>query len=391
MSKEKQGKLLPILETFNERESLFEAVALISSATVGAGVLGIPFAVAKVGIPIGLLYIVCVGLLMIGLNQLVGGIILRTKGDNQLVGLAKKYLGKPGELMMSLFVYSILFGALVVYIIGEGDALSSIFGGSNFWWSIGFFAVGSSLIYIGLNTVKKIEVLLGLGILTVVLIMAFVTTPHIDLTNIQYTNFADLLFPYGVLLFAFHGTTSIPEARKILNGDEKSFKHSIIISGLVSIIIYMLFAFVVVGVTGAGTTEIATIGLGNAIGKYMVILGNIFAVLAMGTSFLIIGLSLRDSLKWDYDLSNRAASLLVIGVPFVIFLLGLRGFIQAIDIVGGVFMSLEMALLVFIYWKAKQEGDLKPTKYKLHHTLLFAVVALLAFTVGAVYSAVKIF
>lgn len=378
------------LGVFRKKINLFEAVALISSATIGAGILGIPYAVSKVGIPIGIAYIAFIGLFMVGINQLVGEIILRTKGDHQLVGLAKRYLGSIGGGMMALFTYSILFGALVVYIIGVGESLQALFGGSNFVWSLGFFTFGITVIYVGLRTLKKVEILLSLGILAVVIIIAALSMPNIDVSHLTYHSFSDLLLPYGVLLFAFHGTTSVPEAQRLLSGKDHKFKHAIIYSGLASIIVYLIFALVVVGVTGAETTEIATIGLGEAIGPIATVLGNLFAVLAMGTSFLIIGLSLKDSLSWDYDLSDATSTILVGAVPLVIFLLGLRGFITAIDMVGGIFMSLEMALLVLIYWKAKQQGELEPSKYNLHHTVLFCVVALVAFAIGSVYSLMKI-
>jgi len=39
---------------FRRRLTMFEGVALIVSATIGAGVLGLPYAISKVGLLIGL-------------------------------------------------------------------------------------------------------------------------------------------------------------------------------------------------------------------------------------------------------------------------------------------------------------------------------------------------
>ena len=75
----------------------------------------------------------------------------------------------------------------------------------------------------------------------------------------------------------------------------------------------------------------------------------------------------------------------------MIFLLGVRHFIVAIDIVGGVFISLEMLLMLLIYWRAKQRKDWEPGKYRLHHTTFLAIVLLLALSIGAVYSVIKLF
>lgn len=379
------------LGVFKKNISMFEGVALIVSGTIGAGILGLPYAIAKVGVLLGVLYIVAIGLLMMGLNLLLGKIASSNQGQMQIVGMAQKYLGVYGKWLMTGLLYFLLWGVLVVYIIGEGEVLSAIFGGSAFFWSVFFLAFATILIYIGIQTIKVVELFLSLGVLGVVLILVYSSAFHIQSINLTEINFMNLLLPYGILLFAFHGTTSVPEAYSILVNREQTFKKAIIIAGAISIIVYSLFAAVIVGVTGLETSEIATIALGEKLGPKIFLLGNLFAVLAMGTSCLMAGLALRDSMKWDFRLSRGVSTFLVCGIPFLIFIFGLRGFIEAIDIVGGVFMSTEMLLILLIYWKAKQKGDLKVGKYKLHHASLLLGLLLLALSFGAVYSVIKLF
>jgi len=376
---------------FLKRISLFEAVALILSATIGAGVLGIPYAVSKVGLGIGLFYIVILGLLLMSLNLMVGEVVARTKGEFQLVGLAKKYLGRWGGYFMSMIIYSMSFGILVVYIIGEGNTLANIFGGNAAIWSLLFFIFGAIMVSIGLETVKKAELILSLGILVIILLIAGLSAPHVEVQNVSYSNWVNLLLPYGIILFAFSGAASIPEAHAILKNRDGDFKKSIIIAGLVTIVAYSLFTLAVVGVTGSETTEIATIGLGAKAGRAMFLFGNLFALFAMGTCFLMGGVSLKDSLIWDYKMPRLSATLLVCGIPLLIFSLGLRNFIEAIDIVGGVFVSLEMLVLILIYWRAKTLGHLSPSKYKLHNVWLVMIPLIVALTIGVVYSVVKLF
>ncbi len=124
---------------FRKQISLFEAVALILSGTIGAGILGIPYAVAKSGLLIGVIYIIGLGLLMIGLNTLLGFVAINTNHQYQLPGLAKEYLGKYAGYIISAVSYMMFFGVLVVFIIGEGSSLSALFGGSEYYWSIIFF------------------------------------------------------------------------------------------------------------------------------------------------------------------------------------------------------------------------------------------------------------
>lgn len=376
---------------FRPRMTLFESIALIISGTVGAGVLGIPYAVAQSGLRVGMVYILVLGLLMMGLNLMVGEIAVRTRGTFQLVGLAKRYLGRVGEVAMSIVFYSLLFGVLVIYIIGEGETLAALFGGSPFEWSLVFFTVGALLVAFGLKTVKTVELFLTAGILAVLVLIAALSAGHVNTSYWGHLDLVHLLLPYGVILFAFHGATAVPEVHSTLIHREGMFKKAIVISGVTIISIYLLFALVVVGVTGLETTEIATIGLGNELGPLMFIFGNAFAFFAMATSFLLTGVALRDSLTWDHKLSPAVSTLITLVIPFLVFLLGIRSFIAAIDIVGGVFVSIEVLLVLLMYWKATQHGDIEPGKYKLHHVALLGAVLAFVFAVGAVYSVWNLF
>jgi amino acid permease len=387
----KEIPVLSHLGIFRRQMKLWEAVALILGGMIGAGVLGIPYAVAKVGVTIGVVYIITLGLLMIGLNLMVGEIAVRTNQPLQIVGFAGKYLGSWGKIAMSALVYIITFSVLAVYIIGEGDTLSALFGGSSLWWGVGFWLMGSFFLALGIETIKRAEMFLLLGILTVVFLVIAFSAPHLQFQHFIYHNFSNFFFPYGVILFALSGVGAIPEAHALLEKRNINFKKAIIIAGGVGVLIYILFTVVVVGVTGEETTEVATVGLGRTIGQCVFVLGNLFAALAMGGCFLINGLTLRDSLSWDFKFSQRKSVLLVTLIPLVIYLGGLRSFIAAIDLVGGVFCSLQIFLILLIYWRAKSHGDLPAGKYHLHHTALLAILLILALTIGAGYSVLSKF
>lgn len=391
MSSKQDRPLIQHYGVFRRPLSFWQTVALIVSGTVGAGVLGIPYVAAQVGLSVAIAYIVGLGLLMMGLNLLLGEVVVRTKGTVHLAGLAGKYLGPVGKVIMTVLFYSLLMGSLVIYIIGEGEALAALFGGDQLMWSLVFFAIAMIFVVRGLRTIKTIELVLTLVIFLVVLLIGTWGAPAIKFPNISYTHLGALLLPYGVILFSFHGATAIPEAHTLLSNKKLQFKQAIILSTAITIALYAFFTFVVVGVTGTSTTEVATIGLGKELGKYMLIFGNAFAALAMGTGFLLNGVAMTDSLSWDFGMKRKYALALTGGIPLLVFLAGVRGFIAAIDLVGGVFISLEMLVILLIYWRAKQKGDLPVGKYKLHHALLIFAALVLALSFGAVYSILTTF
>ncbi|MBP9761181.1 MAG: hypothetical protein KBD15_03000 [Candidatus Magasanikbacteria bacterium] len=377
---------------FKKQLSLAQAVALIVSSTIGAGVLGIPYAVAKVGLIPGIIYILVLGFLMTGFHLLLGSICANTGEKMHLAGLAERYLGQWGKKLMTVLFYSMLFGALVIYLIGIGQSLAAVFGGNAQHWSLIFFVLATILLFIGIHAIKSIELLLTLGIFAIVVCITAWSIPYATFEAWKQVSWVSLFFPYGIILFALHGSNSIPEAYTLLKEKKPHiFRQAIIISGLLITLVYIIFTTIVVGVTGNETTEIATIGLGRTVGNNMHIFGNLFALIALATSYIAVGLSLSDSLFWDYKMPRLWSRLLVSFIPLAIFAFGITSFIQAIDIVGGIFVSLEMLLILAIYRKMikqKKQGTLRLLLK--HSTGLFCVV-LLALCVGAVYSIITLF
>ncbi|PIR03873.1 MAG: hypothetical protein COV59_04370 [Candidatus Magasanikbacteria bacterium CG11_big_fil_rev_8_21_14_0_20_39_34] len=371
---------------FFKDTSLLYGISLIMSGTIGAGILGLPYVISKVGVFIGVILIVCIGALMMGLNVLVGQVSICTKEKFQLVGLANKYLGKGGEWAMALVMYSTLLGTLLVYVIGVGQSLAVLLPGDAFFWSLVFFCIGSLLIFIGMRTVKTVELFFTLFILGVVLFLVWMSSPHVSIPHLEYSNLSQFFLPFGVILFAFHGTTAVPEAHSILLKKKGLFQKAIILAGIFNILIYVIFSFIVVGVTGPSTTEIATIGLGAALGSKILIVGNIFAVLAMATNFIMSGISLRDSFNWDFKLNYFVSTALIICIPLIIFLLGMRSFITVIDIIGGVFIGLEIFLLLLIYYRAKQKGDIPQKRFGLKHSFLLMSAIALMMVISSAYT-----
>ena len=68
------------------KRNIPKAIAMLCGTVIGAGVLGIPFVVAKAGFFVGILSIILLGLAVLALNLFVGEIVLRTPGNHQLPG-----------------------------------------------------------------------------------------------------------------------------------------------------------------------------------------------------------------------------------------------------------------------------------------------------------------
>jgi amino acid permease len=374
-----------------KKRHFYEAIATLVGCIIGAGVLGIPYVVAQAGFITGLLNLIFLGLVVMLVYLYFGEVVLRTKGDHQLTGYAEKYLGRWGKrIMMASMVFGI-YGALVAYILGEGAAFQALMGGKEVVYQIGFLFLMSILIYYGIRAVEESELLFSLCIVVVLLLISVFSFQYIKPANLINLDMSKFFVPYGVVLFSYLGMVAIPEVKEELKGRERQMKKAIIIGVIIPIVLYVLFAFICVGVIGIKgfnaleeNQRIATIALGKVIGNHMVILGNLFAVFAMATSFLALGLALMEMFVYDYKINKILSWFLTCIPPLVIALSGVTNFIGAIAAAGVIAGGTNVILIVLMVEKAKEMGDRKPEySIGINNWISLSLIGLFVF--GATY------
>ena len=362
---------------------------MITGMTIGAGILGLPYVIAQTGLLVGLLYIIVFGVVMMFLNLMLGEISIRTNEELQLAGFAGKYLGTWAKIVLAVTIIFSSYGVLLAYIIGEGESLAALFGGLPAFWSVMFWIFGSLMVWFGLQTIRKAEKILSITVIFIIVGLSLFLFKKFNLDNLVYFNPANLFLPFGVVLFALHATPSIVEAHALLPGSQRHFKKAIIIGTLIPMVVYLVFVLAVVGFSGQNITEVATVGLGRQFGPLCALLFNLFAVLAMATGFMGIGIALKQSFVWDHKVNKTLAEVAVIFIPIILFALGLRSFTKVLDIVGGLFISIEAIMLILIFTAAKRKGDLPADRYGLKNYWLLVVPVFMVFGVAAVYSVIK--
>ena len=375
---------------YKRTASTAQAVFMIIGMTIGAGVLGLPYVIAQVGVVIGLFTILILGLVMMMLNLMIGEIAVRTNEKLQLPGFTGKYLGGWAKDLMSFIIIISGFGILLAYIVGVGQALSALTGLDPLVGGLIFWALGSIMIWRGLQTIKNLEALFSVIVMAIIIGLSLYFLPQHTVSNWQFASWANIFIPFGVVLFALNASSGIIEAHALLPGSQRHYRRAVIIGTLIPTAIYMLFALAVVGVSGGDTTTIATVGLGQKYGGWVLVAGNVFALLAMGNAFMGFGVALKQSLVWDHKLPKPAAVALVVGVPAALFVLGLNNFVAILDVVGGLFIGIEAVLLVLTCHRARQRGDLGASRYGLHYFWLLAVPVLIVFSLATVISVINI-
>lgn len=380
--------------TYFYNKKFFYALATLIGMIIGVGIFGIPYCFSQAGFAIGFFYLILLTGAVLLLHLFYGEIILRTNHENRLVGYAEKYLGSKGKNFAGAIIIFEFYGALLAYLIAGGHFLNIIlgrfFGGSDFLWTMIFFAFGSLLILFGLKTVAASEFFMAILLLLAAFVFIFKGLPLINIANLKTLDWAKFFLPYGVVLFSLTGGAAIPEIRQILKGQEGKIKKVIVLGTLIPALIYALFALSIASVMGSGTTENAIDGLAGYFGQWVLVLGAIFGFLAVITSFLVLGLNLRRVFQYDYKQKAIFAWVLACFVPLVGYLLGLNDFIVVIGLIGALAGGLEGIMTILIYRKAKKTGDRQP-EYSLKIAKPIILSLIFIFALGIVYELINYF
>ncbi len=364
------------------------ALATMVGTVVGVGIFGIPFALSQSGFFVGVFYLVFIGLFVLFIHLAYLEIILRTNESHRLVGYASKYLGRGAKKLATLVVLVEYYGSLLAYVIIGGEFLGLIFSRwlnlPDFFWSLLFFALGAAAIFLGLKTVARSEFFMTALLLFVMGLLAFKGGSGVALENLLTFDASKFFLPYGIILFSLAGSVAVPEVRQIMIGEERKIKKAVVWGTIIPAVIYFVFAWVVLGVSGAETSREAIKGLIPFLGPEVILIGAVFGILAIFTSFTVLGLNLKRVYQLDWRLKKNISFLLACAVPLVLFLAGLKNFILIIGFLGVVAGGLDSILTVLIYLRAKKQGDRRP-EFSLKWGRLWAGLAILLFSLGIIY------
>ena len=368
---------------------VWQSSSVIIGTVIGAGILGLPFAFAKAGFMTGLLVLIFIGACILMLSIFFGEISLRTKANHQLTGYTEIYLGKSAKHIHALLLLFGMFSALLAYMIGLGQILSSLLGGSATLWSLISYAILTIFVIWGLGIIKRIEFVISFVFLGLLFILAAIATPHIDTSAWQNFDVRNFFVPYGAILFACTGLVSIPEAKLVLQAQkgERFLLTAILIGNIFPVLLYACFAAIVLAVTGANTTQIATIGLSNVVGPAALAIGSLFAIAAMSSSFMTLGTAISEIFHFDYHIKHVYTLFITLVVPLIFFLFGVRDFFGIVSTAGALTVGVSGIITLIMFWRARSRGTRRP-EYVVPNWLAIPATIIIAivFILGLLYT-----
>lgn len=350
--------------------TLYEAVAIIVGANVGSGILGLAYSSRLAGWPILVLWLAVAGLFTTFSMLYVAESALRTKKPLQLPGLAEKYVGKVGSVLIFISVCANSIGCMVAYTTGSGNILCTLLGLPNWAGSLLFTVPCVLVVWFGLKATGLWEKFMSTGMVVLlgIIVIASFLSGKADVSRAVYANWTYAVPLLSSAIFCYIAQYAVPELARGMRHTPKKLPVAIILGMFITGVLLAVVPLAVLSLTGAEeVTQVATLAWGQALGTWALYTANIFALCAMMTSYWAVGGSMLTNivdmfkLKDEKDTKTRLIAIAcTVLPPFILAYAGLVSFVDAVGwagTFGGVIMSIVPVLMLN---NARKKGDIEP-------------------------------
>lgn len=353
--------------------------SILAGTIIGAGVFSLPFVFSQAGWALGAGLLFLATLIVYFIYLLYADIIVRTPGDHRFIGYARTYLGENSFWLTVLMAVVEMIFALTIYII-LGISFFQLFSEiSSQGALLIFWAIGSFFIFLNIRRMAIAEFLINVGIISIIAGIFFFGFPELNLADYERFDFSKLLIPFGPILFALAGRPAIEEMHPYFKEEvvPLSFMKPAILWGtLVPAVVYFAFILGIFGLSSGIVAENAVSGLVGRI-SYQFLAGiGILGLLSLWSSYILIGLNVKEILFLDLGINRKISGLLVVGLPLALYLTGFTGFVMLVSFVGGLFLSLEGILIILMWMRMNKVSAAPPVFVKRAYFATMIVILL---------------
>ena len=347
----------------NKQLTIVESACIITGYGIGGGVMAMPYLAQRNGCLMSLLILAAAFLASFILHVMIAELAVKSGGGSQIIEVFSRYLfqGKYKKVLtLAFFVIMalVLFTNLAAYISGAAEIISELLGISLWLSRLLFYAAAASVVLFGLKAVGVSEKLAVGVIFLLVGLLACFSMLHIqNPLPVKAGSITEGLAYFGMGMFAFSAFFSVPQAVSGLGGDGKKVRKAVFL-GLLNNFILITVITVCALLSSAQVTEVAMIGWSKGIDSWAEMVGSLFTILAMLTTYWSISLALADIVEEQLKLSRRLCWVIATLPSLALTFAGLGGFMEFMRLAGGLIAILIALLVVPAFRKASREpGD----------------------------------
>jgi len=352
------------------------AVMIAAGTTVGAGMLALPILTGLAGfVPAVWVYIFS-WLVMSYASLLLLEVNLWMNEGANLVSMVQETLGSAAKYLALITYLFLFYSVCVAYLAGGSsvvvDMLASLFG-----WQLShgegillLLALVVPALYLGTHTLATVNMLLIAGLMLSYFFLLYTGKEYVHSENLIHKNWEYSLFGLPVIITSFTFQNVIPSLTAYLKGHVRQIRWVILLGGLIPLMMYILWEWLVLGVMPldgpSGIQEALTLGVpathalqGLLQNPRITLCSDGFSFCAILTSFLGVVLGLFDFLADGTRLQKKGfGKILLCGLIFIppVFFSFLypRAFFTALGYAGGIGCVILFLLLPpLMVWKGR--------------------------------------
>ena len=192
--------------------TFWDAALIIVGANIGAGILGLGLLGRKAGWPILLMWLLIAGVCTTVSMLYVAETTLRTKKPMQLPGLAERYVGKAGAVLVFISVCANSIGCMISYTSGSGDILAELLASRpRRKPDLHHSRCACGVVRPQGNGIAEKFISSGMIVLLLLIIGASFLSGKADISRAIYTNWAFAVPVFNVAIFCYIAQYAVPE------------------------------------------------------------------------------------------------------------------------------------------------------------------------------------
>ena len=375
----------------NKELTTWEAACIITGYGIGAGVLSMPYVADIVGFPASVAILVLAFLASYVLHLMIAELAIKTEDGGQIISCLSRFLFRgrfKNVLSISFFVLMalILCTNLATYIAASEEIIIALIPVSPLAAKLIFYVLAASVVFFGLKVVGISEKYAVSAIIALIAVLAAasVFAEHNPI-NLHTGSVNQMLAYFGLAMFAMSAFFSVPQAVEGLNKDKKKIKRAVFLGLGVNFMLILVISFCALW-SSARITEVAMVGWSEGIGLWARLIGSIFTLLAMLTTYWSLSLALAGIIEEMTKLDSRLCWLIATLPSMILVLFELGDFMELLRTAGGLIAIVVAVMVVPSYRNARREvpgGILEKSGTGLE---IIIVLAYLLMAVGSVVS-----
>ena len=253
-----------------------------------------------------------------------------------------------------------------------------------------FYIAAAAVVFFGMKLVgicEKLAVLSMAAVIGILVVAGVRSGPAgFEGNRVAWTNVMAL---YSMVSFSLSAVMSVPQVVKGLDGDRRRITQAIATGTGINLALVAVITFITLYSVGNEITENgALVDLSSKLGGWVSVVGYLFSLLALATSFWANTLNLRDVFAEQTGLSNRKSWLITSLPCLIIALLGLTSFVGFYRLAGAVQVLTGVGVIA-AYHHARKRTQSSPICGKLG-TLPFQIIVVLGSLAATAGSLLKI-